>query len=57
MDEELEFVKNDLNKNDIQMSIVEGWAKGGNGAIDIAEKIVQISKNETNLKRDKMLNL
>ena len=49
-DEELEFVKNDLNKNDIQMSIVEGWAKGGNGAIDIAEKIVQISKNETNLK-------
>lgn len=50
LDEELEFVKNDLNKNDIQMSIVEGWAKGGNGAIDIAEKIVQISKNETNLK-------
>ena len=50
LDEELELVKNDLNKNDIQMSIVEGWAKGGNGAIDIAEKIVQISKNETNLK-------
>ena len=50
LDEELEFVKNDLNKNDIQMSIVEGWAKGRNGAIDIAEKIVQISKNETNLK-------
>lgn len=50
LDEELEFVKNDLNKNDIQMSIVEGWAKGGNGAIDIAEKIVQISKNETHLK-------
>lgn len=50
LDEELEFVKNDLNKNDIQMSIIEGWAKGGNGAIDIAEKIVQISKNETNLK-------
>ena len=50
LDEELELVKNELNKNDIQMSIVEGWAKGGNGAIDIAEKIVQISKNETNLK-------
>ena len=50
LDEELELVKNDLNKNDIQMSIVEGWAKGGNGAIDIAEKIVQISKNETHLK-------
>lgn len=50
LDEELELIKNDLNKNDIQMSIVEGWAKGGNGAIDIAEKIVQISKNETNLK-------
>lgn len=50
LNEELEFVKNDLNKNDIQMSIIEGWAKGGNGAIDIAEKIVQISKNETNLK-------
>ena len=44
---EIEFVKNDLTKKCIPSSVVEGWAKGGDGAIDIAEKIVQISEKET----------
>lgn len=48
-EKEIEFVKNDLNENNIKMSIVEGWAKGGEGAIDIASKIVEISKHETDL--------
>ena len=47
---EIEFVKNDLNQKGIQSSVVEGWAKGGEGAIDIAEKIVQISEKENNFK-------
>ncbi len=44
---EIEFVKEDLTKKGIQSSVVEGWAKGGVGAIDIAEKIAQISEIKT----------
>ena len=44
---EIEFVKEDLTKKGIQSSVVEGWAKGGVGAIDIAEKIARISEMET----------
>lgn len=49
-DTEIDFVKNDLTKKCIPSSVVEGWAKGGDGAIDIAEKIVQISEKETDFK-------
>ena len=49
-EKEIEFVKKDLNKNNIEISVVEGWAKGGEGAIEIANKIVEISKNKTKLK-------
>lgn len=49
-DNEIEFVKKELSHNVIPLTIVEGWAKGGDGAIDIAEKIVQISEKETNFK-------
>ena len=33
---ELEFVQNELAKREIPSSIVESWAKGGDGAIDIS---------------------
>lgn len=49
-DTEIDFVKNDLTKKCIPSSVVEGWAKGGDGAIDIAEKIVQILEKETDFK-------
>lgn len=49
-DEEINFVKTSLSKQNIEMSLVEGWAKGGAGAIDIAEKIVNISKKANNFK-------
>ncbi len=49
-DEEINFVKENLSKQNIEMSVVEGWAKGGNGAIDIAEKIVSTAKGENNFK-------
>ena len=49
-DKEIDFVKKDLAKNNIQMSIVEGWAKGGEGAVDIAKKIVALAENKTNFK-------
>ena len=49
--EELEFVQKELTKRNIKSSIVESWAKGGDGAIDISNQIVQMcSNNETNSK-------
>ena len=47
---EMKYVIDELSKRSIIVSIVESWAKGGKGAIDIAEKIVEISKNEENFK-------
>ena len=49
-EEEIKFVQNSLLNIGVQCSLVEGWAKGGDGAIDIAEKIVQISEKETDFK-------
>lgn len=40
--EEIEEVLNELKSNNIEASLVEGWAKGGAGAEDIAQKIVNM---------------
>ena len=45
-EEELNFVQNELAKREIPSSIVESWAKGGEGAIDIANQIVEIAEKE-----------
>ena len=50
LDEEIEFVEKKLKEKDVEMSLVEGWAKGGEGAIDIAKKIEQLSKHQENFK-------
>ena len=42
-EEEIVFLKNKLEKENVEMSIVEGWAKGGEGAMDIAKKIVNMT--------------
>ena len=36
--EEIEYVSKQLADRNIEISIVEGWAKGGEGATDIACK-------------------
>ena len=41
---ELEYVQNELSKRGIDSSVVESWAKGGEGAIDISKKIVELAK-------------
>ena len=43
-EKELLYIQEDLNKKGIQSSLVEGWAKGGNGAIDIATKLVNLTE-------------
>ena len=48
--EELEYVQKELSKKDIESSIVESWAKGGEGAIDISNKIIQMCEKKDNFK-------
>ena len=48
--EEIEYVQADLAKKGIELGVVEGWAKGGNGAIDIAKKIVKLTNVQENFK-------
>ena len=49
-EDEIEIVKNELKKQNIEMSLVEGWAKGGEGAIDIAQKVVDLVERPTDFK-------
>ena len=42
-EKEIEFLKNELNKENIELSLVEAWEKGSTGALDLAEKIVKIT--------------
>lgn len=49
-EQELRFVENELANKGVQSSVVESWAKGGNGAIDIAKKLVKLVEQEENFK-------
>ena len=48
--EEIEFLKQELNKLNVPLSLVEAWEFGGEGAKDLAEKIVNTCEKESNLK-------
>lgn len=47
---ELAYIQEDLNEKNIQCSLVEGWEKGGEGAIDIAQKLIHITEENENFK-------
>lgn len=47
---EIEFVQEKLKEKGISSSLVEGWAKGGKGAIDIATKLVNLVEQQENFK-------
>ncbi len=47
---EIEFLQNKLKEYDINMSLVEAWAKGGEGAKDLAEKIITLCEKPENFK-------
>ena len=49
-EQELRFVENELANKGIQSSVVESWAKGGNGAVDIAKKLVKLVEQEEKFK-------
>ena len=48
-EKELKYVQNQLEKINIPSSIVESWAKGGEGAIDIAQKLVKLTEEKSEL--------
>lgn len=48
-EKEIEFLRKKLEEKNVDLSLVEGWAKGGEGAVDIANKIVHLSEEKTNL--------
>ena len=45
---EIEFLEKKLNENGVELSIVESWEKGGNGAIDLAHKVIKFAENNYN---------
>ena len=47
---EIEFLQNKLEEYGISMSLVEAWAKGGEGATDLAEKIAKLCENKTDFR-------
>lgn len=49
-EKEIKFIDKKLKEKGIQLSLVEGWAKGGEGAIDIAEKITKLVEEKEDFK-------
>ena len=45
---EIEFLKNKLDEKGIELSLVESWEKGGNGAIDLAQKVINLAEQKYN---------
>ena len=43
-EKEIEFLQEKLAEKGVELSLVEGWAKGGEGARDIAEKLVKLTE-------------
>ena len=49
-DEEIEYLKEQLESKNIPVSLCDVWGEGGNGAIDLAEKVAQIVEKKNNFK-------
>ena len=47
---EIKFIEQKLNEKGVELSLVEGWAKGGDGATDIANKLVKLTEQKENFK-------
>ena len=45
-EEEINYLRKKLEEKAVELSLVEGWAKGGEGAIDIAQKLVNLTEKE-----------
>ena len=52
----MEFLRSKLNEYGVELSLVEGYIKGGKGAIDIAEKLVSLTDKKENFRYTYELN-
>ena len=48
-DNEIETLKKILEEQGVELSLMECWAKGSEGAVDLAEKIVKLTDNEAKI--------
>jgi len=46
---EIDFLQQKVEEKGVEFSVVEGWEKGGNGAIDIAQKLVELTNKPSTL--------
>lgn len=46
-DEELKFIEDFCNKINVEVALSEVWEKGGEGGVELAEKVVDICENGT----------
>lgn len=44
---EIDFLREKLKEQNVELSLVESWEKGGQGAQDLAEKIIQLTEKTT----------
>ena len=49
-DKEIKYVEEELAKRNVPFSVVESWAKGGKGAIDISHKLVELCQKDEDFK-------
>ena len=49
-EKEIEYLQGKLNEQGINMSLVEAWAKGGEGAKDLAEKVIELCEMDEDFK-------
>ena len=48
-DEEINLLKSELDKKEVNLSLVTGWADGGDGATDLAKNVVSLCDKESKL--------
>ncbi len=53
---EIDFLKEKLQEKKIELSLVESWGKGGEGATDLAEKITKLVEKPSNFEYAYSLN-
>lgn len=49
-EKEINYLKEKLQEKGIELSLVESWEKGGEGATDLAEKVVKLAEKEYKFK-------
>ena len=54
---EIEFLTEKLKEKNIELSLVESWEKGGEGAIDLAEKVIKLTQKDFEFNYAYILNL